>query len=134
MVVRDPTREELRRFGVTMLCALGVVGGLLWWLAPLGGLGRSAAIVVWVVGACVAVLSWAAPGLGRPLHRGWMTVAAWLSAVMMAVLLTVLFIALLPFFTFIRLGDPLRKRAEHESYWEPHARDAPSLDRVLRPF
>ncbi len=130
----NPAGRDLRTFGVTMLLALGVLGGLSWWLASPAGAGRPIAVVLWLLGLGNGLLAWRMPRVGWRVYGVWMTAAAWLGAVMTLILLTVLFVVLLPVFTFIRLGDPLRKRAAGGSYWEDHRREDPSLERALRPF
>lgn len=136
----SPAPGELRKFGVTVLIGLGVIGLLIWWLKPpvdpAAGLSvwRSVAIVLWGIGVCVAALSFLVPRAGRYVYVGWMGAALALGAAMTRVLLTVLFVVLLPIFALIRFRDPLRKRMEAETYWEEYDRHEATLDRVLRPF
>jgi len=64
-----------------------------------------------------------------------MTGAMYLGMAMTTVLLSVLFVILLPFFSLIRLADPLRLKPKSSgSYWEdPTPHDA-TLERTRRPF
>ena len=140
-VAKNTPRGELRKFGATILIGLGAIGLLIWWLKrpadPTTGLTgwQVTALVFWCAGVAIAGCSYLAPlGVARRVYAGWMTAAMLLGAVMTRVLFTVLFVVLLPIFALIRLRDPLRKRLDAESYWEPHERDEPTLERVSRLF
>jgi hypothetical protein len=140
-VSKTPARSELRKFGVTILVGLFVIGLLLWWLkgpaeaADVPNGWQVTAICLWGVGAVVCAISCLAPlGVARRLYAGWMTTALALGAVMTRVLFTVVFVVLLPFFALIRFRDPLRKKLTAESYWEDYDRHDATLERVSRPF
>jgi len=143
-VNRNPSRSDVRKLGVTVLGGFVVLGAVFWWTgrAPESGLGWSgsgrqwAALGLWSAGAAVLVGTLASGPLGRRIYVGWMTGASWLGAGMTLILLTVLFVAVLPFFALIRLKDPLRLRLAPpgESYWEPHAPHEDTLERTQRPF
>jgi hypothetical protein len=129
-VNRHPSRSELYRFGATMLIGLGVIGALLWWRGWPG-----AAVVLWVVGVVLGILSVGPVGLGTKVYVGWMLVAAGIGRVVMPVFLTLVFVLLLPVFSLIRFADPLRLRLKSEgSYWEPHKPHEATLERMRRPF
>ena len=141
-VNRNPGRSELGKFGLTILVGLGIVGGLLWWRLgpPDGGAvgltgGRIAAIVLWIVGVLVCLASLAAPRVGRYVYVGWMTAAMAIGLVVTPVLFTVLFIVVLPVFSLIRLGDPLRlRKSNRQTYWEDPKPHEPTLERMMKPF
>jgi hypothetical protein len=141
-VNRKPARSELCKFGLTVLIGLGIIGGLLWWRlgpADVGQLGltggRIAAIVLWIVGVLVGLVSLAAPRLGRYVYVGWMTGAAAIGLVVTPILFTILFIVVLPVFSLIRLGDPLRlRKSKRKTYWEDPKPHQPTLERMMRPF
>ncbi len=141
-VNRNPPPAELRKFGLTILLGLGVIGGLLWWL---GGRGQTAgdgwsgrqvaAVVLWGAGPCVCLLCLVAPTVGRRVYVGWMSVAVVMGMVMTPVLFTVLFLVLLPVFSLIRLKDPLRlKRRNCSTFWEDSVPHEASIERMKRPF
>ena len=141
VVNRYPSPSELRKFGLTILGGLAVIGGLLWyWGGPEGeqtGLPdmRIAAIVLWAVGAVVCAVSLAALSLGRYVYVGWMTAAMAIGMVVTPVLFSVLFITILPIFSLIRLKDPLRLRmGKGETYWQDASPHEATLERVARPF
>jgi len=71
-----------------------------------------------------------------PVYVGWMSAAFAIGAVMTVVLMTVLFIVLLPLFSLTRLADPLRMKLKPagESYWEDHKHHESTLERTARPF
>lgn len=141
-VNRNPGRSELRKFGLTVLIGLAIIGSLLWWRvgqpaegpAGLTG-GRVAAIALWIVGLLVGLASLAAPRLGRYVYVGWMTAATAIGLVVTPVLFTILFIAVLPVFSLIRLGDPLRlRKSNRRTYWESSRPHEATLERMMRPF
>ena len=74
--------------------------------------------------------------VATPVYVVWMTAAMWIGRVMTPVLLTALFVVLLPVFSLIRLGDPLRLKLKPkgESYWEDHKHHESTLERTARPF
>jgi len=143
-VNQNPTRSDVRKLGVTVLGGFVVLGAVFWWTgrASGGGFGWSgsgrqwAAVVLWSAGAVALGGTLASESLGRRIYVGWMTGASWLGAGMTLLLLTVLFVTILPFFALIRFKDPLRLRAAPpgESYWEPHAPHEDTLERTRRPF
>ena len=125
-VNRQPTSAELRRFGLTMLIGLGVIGALLWWWRG----WVAAAVVLWVLGAALALLSVGPIRLGTKVYVGWMLVAAGIGRVMLPVFLTLVFVLLLPVFSLIRFADPLRLRLKAEdTYWEPHKPHESTIER-----
>jgi hypothetical protein len=144
LVKRDPTPSELRTFGIVVFCGFLVIGAALWWLgrAPESGLrwtgsGRHwTAIGLWGLGTLILLLTLLSPSAGRPVYVLWMTGAGYLGTVMTFLLLSVLFVVLLPIFSLIRLKDPLRLRhaAPGASYWEDHRHHESTLERMARPF
>ena len=56
----------------------------------------------------------------RKIYRGWLKIAHLMGQVMTTLLMTVVYLLIVPFFLFIKLKDPLRiKQSAVESYWEP---------------
>jgi len=119
--------------------AQAIGGGLLWYLRPdASGIARLTtsvmAGVLWAL-ACSFVLSaLVAPAIAGRLHAVWTRVARAIGIAITFVMFTVLFVVVLPFFLFVRLKDPLRKRLGAASYWERRKQDDDSLDRALRPY
>jgi hypothetical protein len=130
VVRRD--RKALRRFGLTMAVALGVLGALLLLRGRSGclSLGCAAAFL----GAGIV-----APLMLRPVHKVWMTLAIVLGWAMTRVILAAVFyagvtpVALLGRLfgrRFLDLGfEPGRK-----SYWEPKPRPSTGVERYERQF
>jgi hypothetical protein len=88
------------------------------------------ALAVLIVLACF--VSYA---IGRLLYIVWMTGAMYLGLVVTTVLLSVLFVILLPLFSLIRLSDPLRLRMKSSgSYWEDPTPHEATLERTRRQF
>lgn len=146
-VNKNPTIAEVRKFGWVMLIGFGVIAAVLWlwpWFES-----RNLAAVSWVastrqiIAICllaVGLLLWGlsqwATQIARAVYVAWMSITMPVGIVMSTVLLTLLFLILLPAFSLIvRMGDPLRKRFRAEgTYWEDHKPHEATLDRMARPF
>ena len=143
-VNRAPTLAELRTFGLVVFSGFLVIGALLWWfgraaetgLAWTGNGRHWAAAILWSLAALILLVTLVSESLGRPVYVVWMTGARYLGMAMTFVLLSVLFVILLPIFSLIRLKDPLRLRPGRpgESYWEEHQHHESTLERTARPF
>jgi len=142
-VSRNPSVREVRKFGLVMLCGLAVLAALFWWLgrAEDGGWGwagsglHQAAVVLAALGLIIWAITVLSTTAGRAVYVVWMTAATYLGTGMTFVLLSVLFVVLLPFFTLIRFKDPLRKKLKAEgTYWEDHVHHESTLERTIHPF
>ena len=115
---RSPSVAEIRKFGITILIGMGLIGALLWWLAAedaagmswTGSGGQWLAVALWILGGVVAILSLTSPSIGKPIYVAWMSVAAAIGFVTIPLLLTILYFVLLPVFSLIRFKDPLRSK------------------------
>ena len=139
----DLSASEVRNFGLITLGGFAVLGAILWYqgrspesvLGWAGGWQQQAAVGFWIVGLAFAGICVASHKVGLKLYTGWMTAAMYMGAVMTTVILSVLFIVLLPIFSLIRLKDPLRyKLGGTDSYWEDHEPHPATLERTARPF
>jgi hypothetical protein len=130
-----------------MLAGFGVLGAILWlapWLrvrdaSALSWAGSSAqivALIFWGLGVALLGLSRGPRPVARTVYVVWMSVAVPIGVVMTTILLTVLFVVLLPLFSLVvRFSDPLRKKLmQADSYWEDYPRYEPTLERMRRPF
>ena len=145
-VNRNPSPADLRKFGWAMLIGFGAIGLFLWVMAwrkydghgPLGWSGAGAQIVAlsaWILGIGLLALSLASPALTKPVYTAWMTVTLPIGIAMSTILLTLLFVFLLPLFSLIvRMGDPLRKRQGGMTYWEDYKPHEHTLERMRRLF
>ncbi len=146
-VNKNPTPSDLRQFAWAMLIGFGVIGALTWllpWIrgvegATLGWRGSSgqiASLCLWAAGASMWAVGLASPGAAKPLYVIWMSLTVPIGLVISTILLTVLFILLLPLFSIVvRFGDPLRKkRHTRNSYWEDYKPYEPTMERMARPF
>lgn len=116
MKLKPRTTADLRKFGVVMMAPLLLIGGLLYWR------GRAAAPWMLGIGALFGVLALVAPGVLRPVERGWMEFARRLSVVTTFILLSVsYFLVFTPLGVILRLlgKDRLDLRTDRErtSYW-----------------
>lgn len=143
----DPSPHILRSFGRTMLIGFGAIGAIIWLLAWRKGLipglvswsgsgAQIAAVLLWTIGVGLFVLSRFAPGPARHVYVIWMTVANAVGFVMSTILLTLMFLLILPLFSVIvRRSDPLRKRLINDgTCWEDYKHHEPTLERMRRLF
>lgn len=150
-VNKNPDKSDLRNFGWAMLIGFGVLGAVVWtapWLnawrtgepsPPLAWSGSGTqvtAVCLWAVGLSLWAVSMLTRSPARVVYIVWMSAAMALGTVMSTVLLTVLFIGLLPVFSVVvRIGDPLRKRpSAKETYWEDYRPYEATMERMRRPF
>lgn len=129
---RRKATRDLRKFGVTMFVAFGLVALLLWW-RDASWWGYSAGI-----SAVFLLLGLLAPGMLRPIERAWMALAVILGAVMTRIVLTVgFFAAVTPTALVMRFRkkDLLNLRFDRHSktYWEPVEPDGPAT-RPTKPY
>jgi hypothetical protein len=114
----EPSRAEIRKFGVVMIIGFGLIGGLLAWTGRM-----TPAYVCWGVGAGIGLLAILLPGPARPVHRVWMAVARFLGRINTTILLSLFYLVMITglglIFRLIR-RDALRlRRGSAESYWVP---------------
>ena len=140
---RNPSVREVRKFGLAMLCGFVVLAGLFWLFgkAEEGGWGWSGSGLHWasavlaVLGVTILLTTLASHTAGRMVYVVWMTAGAYIGTVMTFVLLSALFVVLLPIFSLIRFKDPLRMKLKAGgSYWEDHRHHESTLERTIRPF
>ena len=146
-VNKNPTTGDLHKFGWSMMIGFGVLGALLW-LAPWWKGGESAslswsgaapqiaAVCLWGLGVLLGALSRTTSGIARPVYVAWMSAVTPLGIVVSTIMLTVLFVLLLPVFALVvRLGDPLRRKLRRGgTYWEDYRPHEATLERTARPF
>ncbi len=146
-VNRNPSVTDLRKFGHAMLLGFGVLGAILWTvhyfrvdatslLEWSGSMTQVTAVCFWGLGALLCTVSLTSPTMAKPIYVVWMTVAAAIGTVMSTIMLTVLFVLLVPLFSVIvRMGDPLgKKRSTGGTYWEDYKPHEPTIERMRRPF
>jgi hypothetical protein len=144
-VNRNPTASDIRKFGWAMLGGFTFLALLAWMAAWRGGApvarwagsaGQIAAAILLPIGVFVFVLSRVAVAPSKNLYVAWMTVGFAIGTVVSTILLTVLFVLVLPFFSLIvRAGDPLRRNLRaSESHWGDYKPHEPTLDRMRRLF
>ena len=144
-VNRNPSESDLRKFGRAMLIGFGAIAIVLWigaaWRSDAsasvwtGAGGQIVAIVSASLGAGLFALSRASRSITRTVYVGWMTATTPVGIVMSTILLTALFVLILPVFSLIvRMADPLRRKLGGSTYWEDHKPHEPTLERMRRPF
>lgn len=115
------TREEGRRFALTLAAAFAVLAAFLHW--------REHAVLLAVTGILAALLllaGLAIPARLGPVERLWMGLAARIARVMNPVVMGVIYYVVITPVGFFRRGfkgNPLVRPAEAESFWTPKASD-----------
>jgi len=115
---KNPTRRELRWFGVLIAVFFGLLGAMAFWRSHTLDTAR----VLWTVGVSLGAIYYAIPPLRRWLFLGWMYAAfpiGWtISHIILAVAYYLMFT---PIGLLMRLfgRDALQRRfnADCESYW-----------------
>lgn len=134
-----------------MFIGFGILGALVWlgpwllsWWRGQAGLSlgwggtRSqwTALILWGTGLLMGGLSLASFRIAKPLYVTWMRITIPVGIVMSTVMLTLLFVVLLPpFVLIVRWTDPLRRKlTKQATYWEDYKPHEPTLERMRRPF
>ncbi len=130
--ILDLSHAELRKFGLTTGVIVAVLFGLILpWL-----LDRRLPIWPWALFAMLGLAALAAPGVLRPIHRGWMKFGAVLGAINTRIILGVFFFLILfPAGLARRLfgSDPMRRKFEDDAtYRIPSVKQPPK--HLERPF
>lgn len=134
---KEPTRLELRLFGLLFALFCGLVGGLLRWQAG----AHTAALVVWSIGLACMLVYYALPPLRRVALRTWTRVTYPLGwALSHAVLALVYYGVFTPIGVLMRLSgrDSMRQEKQEmgrraRTYWVAH-RPADSPARYFKQF
>ncbi len=118
------TRSELRRFGLTVGIAFGVLAGIVTWR----GHGTASLVLASIGGALVAG-GLIVPGALGPVQRAWMGMAHAISKVTTPVFMSIVYyLVLMPVGVLRRTigSNPLR-HAEHDgSFWADRSAGEPS--------
>jgi len=114
----DTSSKEIRKFGLVIAIALGVIGSFVY--VKFGNFD----VVGWLwgIGLLFLILGFILPSVLRPVYRIWMLLAYFIGGIVSRVILTVLFyVVLTPTGLVLRLfgKDVLDQRFEkdRESYW-----------------
>lgn len=110
------TASSSRNFGLTMMGALLVVGGIPWLM------NKPVHLWPFVLAGVFLVVSIAAPTILNPLNYGWRQLGVLLSRITGPIVLSLLFfLVVTPIALAMRLfgKDPLRQKMDHatKSYW-----------------
>ena len=114
----DTSSKEIRKFGLVIAIALGVIGSFIY--VKFGNFD----VVGWLwgIGLLFLILGFILPSILRPVYRIWMLIAYFIGGIVSRVILTVLFyVVLTPTGLVLRLfgKDVLDQRFEKDkvSYW-----------------
>ncbi|MDX1577789.1 MAG: SxtJ family membrane protein [Gemmatimonadota bacterium] len=109
------TRAELRKFGLSVGTAFGVLAGIFAWRGH-----ETPAIVLGAVAGFLVVGGALGPGLLGPVEKAWMAMARAISKVTTPLFLGIVYFLVLAPVGIVRrtLGShPLRHTPENDSYW-----------------
>jgi multisubunit Na+/H+ antiporter MnhG subunit len=126
-------KAESRRFGLTVGCALGILGGLLLWR------GKPYYPYFLVIAAALILSALILPRLLGPIHRGWIRLGGLMGWVMTRVVLIILFyVVLTPVSLLARLSGKdfleLGFDRSAETYWIPRDHTDLKEDRYERQY
>ena len=111
-----PNRVELRKFGMVMLIAGALIGGILFWKGKIS-------VAIWVIsaGAFIAASTVVAPAAAMLIYLAWMSVALVMGTIVSSILMFVIFFGVItPAGLLMRMfgRDGLKlRRGEQSSHW-----------------
>ena len=130
----NPSKKDLKWFGLMMGLFFGVLGGLCWWKfsAP------NAARTLWVIGTVSTAIYYAVPRIRWWVFAGWMVAAYPIGWVLSHVLLAgVYYLVVTPIGLIMRAvgRDPLQRKFDRDAktYWVEH-RTETDPSRYFRQF
>jgi hypothetical protein len=125
-----PNREELRKFGLTVLIGFLIIGGVFFVKKP------ATAYWVWGLGVAMGISGLTGLKIALPFYWAWMGIAFVMGNVMSRVFMSAIFACVItPLAIFIRLigRDRLNlRRSDKNSYWtdiKPHRSNRKSYER-----
>ena len=129
----NPSKQELKWFGLIILVFCALVGGIVWRT----GMAPQAASAIMAYGAVLCVAYYAVAPLRLPMYLGWMRLVFPIGWVLSHLLFgAIYFLTLTPIGLIMRLigHDPLRRHRPSSavSYWMK--RPAADPDRYFRQF
>lgn len=118
---KQPSRQELRWFGLVVLAFLALVGVLTLWRTG----SWQTAVLIWAFGSAVTAGYYLVPALQRPLYVGWMYAVFPVGWVVSHLLLAgIFYLVVTPIGAALRLlgHDPLQRSFDRSArtYWTPH--------------
>lgn len=138
-VNKNPSRKELKKFALTMLIGMPIVGliwsGIIYWTGQIWNFWIFGAFALFGVLVCLG--TWISAPLGRVLYIAWHTLAAIIEAVISFVSTLLMYVlTILPIGLIMRLfgRKPLTVLdKEASSYWK-HCQKTTDLKRYFRQY
>jgi len=117
----NPSRKELRWFGVMLAVFVLATGAVAWWQFDAPTLARR----IWVAGGVLSMIYIVVPPLRRWIFVGWIYAVFPIGWTVSHVLLALIYYLIFtPIGLLLRLikGDPLERQLDRSaaSYWRPH--------------
>ena len=114
----DTSSKEIRKFGLVIAIALGVIGGFIY----LKTQSLTTVKWLWWIGLLFLIIGFVLPSILRPVYRIWMVLGYFIGEIVSRIILTVLFyIVVTPTGLVLKLfrKDILAQKIEknRESYW-----------------
>ncbi len=130
----NPSRRELRWFGLLVLLFFGLIGGLVLWRAR----SLTAPITLWSIGAATCAMYYAIRPFRRPIYLGWMYAVYPIGWVISHTVLSITYYLVLTPIGLVMRGlgrDPMERRFDRsaKTYWRPHNPDGEAA-RYFRQF
>jgi hypothetical protein len=136
----NPTPRELRKFALTMLIGMPVVGaiwtGIIWWSQDV----LNPWILAWfsALGVSVCILTFLSQGAGRKAYIGWHTLAALIEAIISLLSTFIMYwLTIVPIGLVMRLFGrkplPLTFDRSTPSYWKEY-QEPEDIKRYFRQY
>ena len=115
---KDPSKNELRWFGLLFAAFCGVLGLMIWWQFDALHVSK----VLWIIGPAVAVIFYAVPPLRKPIYLGFIYLTFPIGLVLSNILMGITYyLVLTPTGLLVRLfrGDPMTRKLDKQAttYW-----------------
>lgn len=136
----NPTLQELRKFTLTMLIGMPIVGaiwtGIIWWSQDV--LNVYILFSFSVFGAFICILAFISKGAGRMAYIVWHTLAAVIEAIISLLSTFIMYwLTIVPIGLFMRLFGrkplPLTFDRSTKSYWEKY-QEPEDIKRYFRQY
>ncbi|MEX2215015.1 MAG: SxtJ family membrane protein [Phycisphaeraceae bacterium] len=115
---KDPSRNELRWFGLIFAMFFGILGLMIWWQFS----ALHVAKVLWIIGPAVAVIYYVVPPTQKAIYLAWVYLTYPIGFCVSHILMGIIYyLVLTPTGLLLRLfgKDPMTRQLDRDaaSYW-----------------